>query len=162
MSLVPGPLGGAFLRPLDSWDGYPSARRRFLAMLEENGIRNVIVCTGDIHASGAAELSDDPFTQPDPLAVEIVTPGISSPFPLPSLVGPVLDANPHLRFAEAALRGYVVLDIDPDRVEARWWLLDAVENPAGAQETLAKVLAVADGDPHLQDLTPGSPSGAFV
>jgi hypothetical protein len=38
----------------------------------------------------------------------------------------------------------------------------AVENPAGADETLVKVLAVADGDPHLQDLGPGSPSGAFV
>jgi alkaline phosphatase D len=156
------PLGGTVVRVLDSWDGYPAARRRFLAMLEEEGIRNVVVCTGDIHASGAAELSDDPFTRPDPLAVEIVTPGISSPFPLPSLVDPVLGANPHLRFAEGVRRGYVVLDIDADRVEAQWWLLDAVENPAGADETLAKVLAVAGGDPHLQDLTPGSPSGAFV
>src|SRR5262245_28384306 len=162
MSQLRVPVGGTFFRTLDSWDGYPEARRRFLAMLQEEGISNVVVCTGDIHASGAGELSQDPFSRPDPVAVEFVTPAITSPFGFPGLADAVLAANPHLRFAEGARRGYVVLDIDSDRIEAAWWLLDMVENPAGSPESLVKVLAVADGDPHLQDLTPASPSGAFV
>ncbi len=156
------PLGGAFLRPIDSWDGYPASRQRFLDMLREEGLRNVVVCTGDIHASGAAELSEDPFTSQDPLATEIVTPGITSDFPLPGLVAGVLDANPHLKFAEAASRGYVILDITRARLQAQWYLLDGVEDPSGAIERLAKTLLVADGDPRLLEGMQGSPSGAFV
>ncbi len=156
------PLGGADLRILDSWDGYPGARARLLDAIRESGVGNVVVCTGDIHASGAGEVSEDPFTNPDPIATEIVTPGITSPFPLPALLDPVRQANPHLRYAEGGRRGYVVLDVDAHRVLAQWFLLDRVEEQAGANETLARAFEVRDGDPHLHEVSVSSPGGAFV
>ena len=41
---------------VDQWDGYPAARRRLFDTITDNGIDNVVVLTGDIHAGGAAEL----------------------------------------------------------------------------------------------------------
>lgn len=114
--------------------------------------------TGDIHSSWAMDLPYDPFDaayDPDTgagsLAVELVAPGISSPgFPeqLAGLADGLVQDNPHLKWAELVSRGYVVLDIDHDRVQAAWHLVDTVDVPSDT-EALAGVLAVYAGAPHL-------------
>lgn len=60
------------------------------------------------------------------------------------------------------LHPYHDVDVDMTRMRAEWWLLDQAENPAGAEERMAQVMTVEDGSPRLLDVTPGSPSGAFV
>jgi alkaline phosphatase D len=119
-------------RPLfsDLWDGYDGARRRLYAHLREQGIGNLVVVTGDVHASFASELTEDPRVDYDPMtgaasvAVEFVTPSVTSPglgFDDATLTV-MRNANPHWKFVDVVQHGYVTLDVRPERVQADWWL----------------------------------------
>jgi alkaline phosphatase D len=157
------PLGSATLVNLDAWDGYPGARQRLFELLRDEGAENVVVLTGDVHASGGAELHVDPYTDlSSPLGVELVTPAITSPFPLPGIGALVQAANPHLKFVQTGLRGYMLVDVTAERVSAKWYLLDGVENPDSASEHLEAMLEVDAGTSRLRTVPVGSPSGAFV
>ncbi len=115
----------------DAWDGYPGPRERFYKMLETNAAKNVVVLTGDIHMSFGFELPRDPASpEYDPmtgkgsLGVEIVVPGVTSPgFPdqLANVAKGLVQDNRHLKFADVNQRGYVVLDITPERVQSSWY-----------------------------------------
>lgn len=132
--------GGGIFNP-DQWDGYRGARKRLFEMIEETDPGSVVVLTGDIHSSWAFDLaydpndptSYDPDTQEGSIAVEFVTPAISSPgFPRRAAAGAARQAqlsNPTLRWAELANRGYIVLDIDAERVESAWYHYEDVISP---------------------------------
>lgn len=75
----------------DAWDGYAAERSRLFAHLRDNDITDVVVLTGDIHTTWAAELTEDPFDPtgypiaglelgviPRNLGVEFVTPSVTS------------------------------------------------------------------------------------
>ncbi len=83
---------------LDIWDGYPAEREKILTLIEDEGIDNVVILTGDFHSSFAYDVTKEPvdlnflggfpFYQPSPtydpttgdgsVAVEFATPSISS------------------------------------------------------------------------------------
>ncbi len=165
----PNSEGGGDVVNYDQWNGYESSRGRFFDLLEQGGIDNVIVLTGDIHSSWASDLSRDPNNPAvyDPatgmgsLAVEFVTPAITSPglpLVLASALEGLLTQNPHIHFAEPTLRGYVVVDVTRDRVQGEWYLLDGVEDPAGAVETFTRAYSTADGENRLVEQSkPSSP-----
>ena len=122
---------------VDAWDGYPASRGRVLDFVRAEKIDNLVVLTGDIHSSWAADVPRDQIlgyqasTGAGSLAVEIVTPAISSP-PLFSIEGirervPLLRlAAPHVKYMEGESRGYVLLDITPERVTADWYHVPSV------------------------------------
>lgn len=151
----------------DAWDGYPAARDRLYAMLEANPTKNVVFLTGDIHMSFALDLPRETKGY-DPkagksLAVELVSPGISSPGLPDTLasVGPNLVAdNAYVHFADVYQRGYIVLDVTPERVQAAWYLNVDVQKTE-ATSKLAKVLSVKAATKVLVDDTeapaPGNP-----
>jgi alkaline phosphatase D len=63
----------------DSWDGYPTERAELMTYLKTEAIDNVVVLSGDIHASFAGTIMDDfDAASPTPVACELVAPGISS------------------------------------------------------------------------------------
>lgn len=63
----------------DAWDGFPSEQRELATFLRTNTIRNVVILTGDIHAHFAGVVMDDfAATTPNPVAVELITAGVSS------------------------------------------------------------------------------------
>lgn len=141
---------------MDQWDGYSSARDRLFDMLEGRD-EDVVVLTGDIHSSWAWELARDPWAADydparDNLGVEFVVPGISSPgFPEGSedVLGKVIDdSNPHLKWRNLEQRGYMLLDVAPERVQADWFLLDGVEKGQG-QSSFAKGFTTRRGDARL-------------
>jgi alkaline phosphatase D len=150
----------------DSWDGYPAARARVLEQLRREAIRDGVVISGDIHSSWALEVGDDPWV-PDapaaaPLLVEFVTPAISSPGPVPAERAPELEReflarHPHLRWVELQTRGYVTLDIRPERIQADWWFMDTVDERR-PDERFAKGFVVERGDPRLHEVSRPSPS----
>ncbi len=142
-------LGGGPINA-DQWDGYTAARERLFGMIEEKD-ENVVVLTGDIHTSWAFDLTRDPLNpdydpDTDNVAVEFVVPGVSSPG-LPGMSSETImqalyDENPHLRFANLAQRGYMILNVNRDRVQGDWYLLDGVEKPTqGNQEWAAGWIA---------------------
>ncbi|MEM6789622.1 MAG: alkaline phosphatase D family protein [Myxococcota bacterium] len=146
----------------DQWDGYPAARARVFDHLEGEGIDDVVVLTGDIHTSWGLDLARDPLdpatydpaTGDGSLAVEFVAPGISSPGFPPALAGVAegLQAdNPHMKYVDVTLRGYVVLDIDRERVQGAWYHIDTVETRSDV-EMLGVVLETARGTNHLVEV----------
>ncbi len=149
----------------DAWDGYPAARTRFFDLLEQAQVPDVVVLTGDIHSSWAMDLTRDPtdLVAYDPatgkgsLAVELVTPAISSPGLPEILAEPLakeLMANRHLKWAEVSRRGYVRLEIDRAKVRATFFHLDDehIIAPAPATPVQAVQLEVALGTSRLVKL----------
>lgn len=45
---------------LDFWDGYPAERTQLLSFIKSNNISNVVILTGDVHASFAYDIADKP------------------------------------------------------------------------------------------------------
>lgn len=143
------PPGIPVQRP-DVWDGYPAERSRVLDVIDQDKISNVVVLTGDIHSSWALDVPRMPWgpgykaaTGGGSLAVELVTPAISSP-PLFASASQRDAANmlrplaPHLKYLEGEHRGYVLMDVTRDRVQADWYHVPSVDQRA-AQE--AKVVS---------------------
>ncbi len=79
----------------DAWDGYPAERSRLYRHLRDNDLTDLVVLTGDIHTTWAAELTEKPFLSDvgdplyydptgltglgvRPLGVEFVCPSITS------------------------------------------------------------------------------------
>jgi alkaline phosphatase D len=130
--------GGTIFNP-DQWDGYGPARQRVFDLLRDEQLRNVVVLSGDIHSSGVAELTEDPNNPEayDPqtgagaLAVEFVTPGVTSPaFPPGSnetLLPLILTENPHIKYADIERRGYLTLEVTTESVSAYWYHFADIE-----------------------------------
>jgi alkaline phosphatase D len=88
----------------DAWDGYPTERAELMGFLKDQSIKNLVVLSGDIHASFAGTIMDDfDAATPTPLACELVAAGISSN----SLFSFFESAT---RTAPAALRGIITVD----------------------------------------------------
>jgi len=150
----------------DAWDGYPAARARFFDLLEANQSTNVVVLTGDIHSSWGMDLTRDPTNAAayDPatgqgaLAVELVTPGISSPGLPEGLSAGVLNLvaeNRHLKFADVYRRGFIVLDVDRARVQASYFHFEEAQviSPDPATPVQRAQLEVRAGTPRLINVT---------
>jgi len=119
----------------DTWDGYDAARQRFLNELDSNAASAVIL-TGDIHTSIAGDVTAAGGKRPT--AVELVTTSISSPgfdAYLPprepgGLARAFRETNPALHWFETRKRGWLRVDLTPERVEARWRHVDWVDQRA--------------------------------
>jgi alkaline phosphatase D len=154
-------LQPGMLANLDQWHGYPAARRRFLDSLAAMNRPNVVILTGDLHSSWANELAVDPLdpAQYDPatgrgaVAVEFVTPGITSPG-LPPFLFPVVESarpfNPHLRWFDLAQQGYMILDVTPERTQAAWFLYASIKMPTATPEQFAGAWSVKSGSTRLE------------
>jgi alkaline phosphatase D len=132
----------------DVWDGYPAARSRILDLLSSEKIGDVAILTGDLHSSWAFDVPHDPWrgydaqTGAGSLAVEFVTPAISSP---PFFSDPALRDQaallrlfaPHLKFLEGESRGYVHLDLTRERLRADWYFVPNVTERSAAESKAA-------------------------
>jgi alkaline phosphatase D len=141
----------------DSWDGYRAARRRVFDAAAEAGVRHLVVFTGDVHSSWAYDLAPDPFdaAKYDPttgrgaVGTEIVTPAVTSPTSLTAeQLTALRAARPHLKFVDAPQRGYVVVEITPERLQAEWWLVPTITERV-ADETRAIRLVSEAAAPRL-------------
>jgi alkaline phosphatase D len=120
---------------LDSWDGYPAARRRLLqAALEVEA--NLVVLSGDSHNAWAFDLDLDGRPAGIELAGQSVTsPGYETDL---SLVRPeeiaraTIARNPALKWADTSRRGYATLALTPDRATTEWLFLDTIRQRSTA------------------------------
>lgn len=160
-------IGGGILNG-DQWDGYGPCRSRLFDVIENDGIDNVVVLTGDIHTSWAMDVCRDPN---DPLeynpsagvgalAVEFVTPSVTSGAlagVTPAILDILYDSNPHIRWADLSRKGYVVVDVTPERVQGAWFLLDSVEETTFT-ESFARAYSTQSGVSILvEDAAPAEP-----
>ncbi|MGH9255932.1 MAG: alkaline phosphatase D family protein [Vicinamibacterales bacterium] len=132
----------------DTWDGYQAARDRVLDCLATERVRDVAILSGDLHSSWALDVARDPWRQYQPstgegsLAVELLAPAISSPplFANASMRdrAPLLRTFlPHLKFLDGDSRGYVLIDITPQRLQAEWYFVPTVLEHTAAETRAA-------------------------
>ncbi len=131
----------------DTWDGYQAARERVVDFLVSEKMRDIAILSGDIHSSWAFDVPRNPwdgYTARDgmgSLAVEFVTPAVSSPPLFADAATRERMATfryllPHLKYLEGESRGYVHLDITPARLQADWYHVPGVMERS-ARETKA-------------------------
>jgi alkaline phosphatase D len=147
-----GPLPTYF--NTDDWTGYPAARQRLLQLLGDLSNKDTVVLTGDVHSSWAMNLvldasKYDAATGRGAVAVEFIAPGITSPgtdrASAESLQPMLLDV-PHVKYVNLWQRGYMLLDVNTERVHADWYLFDAIEDPDYAVEMFAAACATYAGE----------------
>jgi alkaline phosphatase D len=138
----PGKSGMQFWT--DGWDGYPRARARLLESLAKSGAANPVVLGGDLHANYVADIPARPDDPASPvLAAEFCGTSISSLGPDARTVAAIREANPHIRFADGSKRGYVLIDVDRDRLVGRLRVLDSVTRDDAAISTAAAFTVLA-------------------
>jgi alkaline phosphatase D len=62
-----------FANPYDAWEGYGAERSEILNFIRDNGIKNVIFLTTDLHLNLMNEVFVDRFSDPSPIASEVIT-----------------------------------------------------------------------------------------
>ncbi|MCA9696570.1 MAG: alkaline phosphatase D family protein, partial [Myxococcales bacterium] len=147
----------------DPWDGYDAARRRLLGHIKDNGIRDVVVLTGDIHSSFVNELVPNPYIDYDSdtgtgaIAVEFVTPGITSPgLSLDqATIDLLLSRNPQMRWLDVLKKGYLVIDVDTQRIHGDYFHYTAAQvgNPEFTGSSFAAAWAVTSGTPRMNEVS---------
>ena len=134
----------------DAWDGYPVARQRIIDHLAEARIRNPMIITGDWHSTFVNDIKAD-FSKPNSatVATEFVGTSISSngdgiiygPY-----YGPMVPANPHIKFFDGDRRGYVRCLVDRELWRTDLRMVSTVSRSDAPVETLAS-FAVDNGRP---------------
>ena len=158
---APLSLPGTTTMSTDTWEGYRPARARFFDAITGLQLANAVVLTGDVHSSWGYDIAANPFDGYDAatgrgtIAVEIVTPSVTSPNGFGATPDEVVKRaqkyraeRPHLRYVDGALRGYVVVDVTRERLQADWFYVPTVAERSTV-ETFGKGLVSAAGQPHL-------------
>ena len=114
---------------MDSWGGYPAARRRFLQSVEAAGAE-LIVISGDSHNGWAFDLKQDGRAMGVEFAGHAVTsPGYESGVRTdPATVAAALiAASPELKWCDTSRRGYMALTLTPDSARNDWLFVDTIQ-----------------------------------
>ena len=131
----------------DQWDGYTADRRELFAHLRDQGIRDTVFLTGDIHSAWACDLPVDAGTYPasQTIGVELVCTSVTSNN-LDDITGSpprttsiaveeaVKASNRHIKHLNFDDHGYSVLDVTPARVQMDYYVIaDRTERDSGAR-----------------------------
>ena len=113
----------AYILNGDQWDGYPAERKRVFDYIMQQRIRDVVFITGDIHSSWANDLPHpdstyNAVTHSGSVATELVATSVtSSAGSLAQFQSNIQTYNPHIRYVDLNLRGYLLLDINKQRTQ---------------------------------------------
>ncbi|MEV5429159.1 alkaline phosphatase D family protein [Streptomyces sp. NPDC052701] len=136
----------------DAWDGYQVERNRFLERFRS--VRNPVVLSGDRHLTMISDLKAD-FADPgsDVVGAEFVGTSISSNGDQDQAAfrrewEPRMPDNPHWKLIDAH-RGYHLLDVRHDGIDAQVRIVDTVRQPQATAGTLAR-LRVEAGRPGVE------------
>lgn len=141
--------GHGALMNMDTWEGYHVPRQRLLKHIADRHLSNVVVLSGDEHQNFVGDLKLDFRSDAAPVvATELVATSISSGgdgADKRPRHDEILRANPHMRFMNDQ-RGYLICDVTPDLLTARFRVMDKVSAPGGAISTRA-TFAIEPGKP---------------
>ncbi|KZV99770.1 hypothetical protein EXIGLDRAFT_762419 [Exidia glandulosa HHB12029] len=127
---------------LDAWDGYKQNRQRILEHIHDNAIDNVVILAGDSHANWVSDLSfpNDTTTYnfatgEGALGVEFAGTAVTSSSSFGSNIAPaaanvksaaLLAANPELQWSEGSFRGFFVLSVGADSLNATYYAMNNI------------------------------------
>lgn len=164
------PLEVPFVGPVntDQWDGYRAERERVYDSILTQNIDNVVVLTGDIHSFWANDLPLDNYnstTGDNSIGVEFVVAGVTSTNNIVTFGQQVITlANPHIKYVNLTENGYIVLDLNQQRTQANFVLIDDISTPNTYGESNGGNYYVLDQEGHLRDTTAAGnpPSSAMA
>jgi alkaline phosphatase D len=103
-----------------------------------------VVLGGDVHTNYVADVHAQPGDPASPVvAAEFCGTSITSQGGGRKLVESIREANPHIHFADGSKRGYVLLDLARERLEARLRVVDSVASRDAAVSTDATFTVLA-------------------
>ncbi|MBK9449490.1 MAG: alkaline phosphatase D family protein [Bacteroidetes bacterium] len=157
-----------------AWDGYNGERVRLLNHLDQNGIDNNVILSGDIHTSFLCDLpidygSYDDQTGAGSVAVEFLPTSITrgnfdeqgvTGFLAQLVQGAIALANAHHVYSELTSHGYGILDIRPDVVTAEYWYSPILQ--ASNSESFATGYECRTGENHWRRAALSNPTTVLV
>ncbi len=77
------------------------------------------------------------------------------------IAGAIRFYNPHFKYVNLTRRGYMLIDVNPNRVVGEWWFVDTVTAPS-TNEAFATAFQVETGTNRLSPAsqTPARPGAA--
>jgi alkaline phosphatase D len=147
---------------LDNWDGYRVQRRRLLDHFGSGRVANPVVLTGDRHCTWVSDLRtdfDDPSTPvvgAELTGTSITSGGNPDTAAFHATYDPIMAESPHWRYIDNQ-RGYVLCDVDRDRMLSRLRVVDTVWAAEAGVRTAAEFVVEA-GRPGIADVT-AEPAG---
>jgi alkaline phosphatase D len=153
----------------DSWDGYRAGRERVFDMVEQLKVENFAVLTGDVHSSWAFDLPRRPFDNYDPktgrgsAGIEFAGTSVTSSSAVGA--GPdgekqlaeLRDARPHLHYVDGRYRGYYIVDVTHERLQADYFAVKTIEQRT-RDERFVKGFAAPTGQMHLTEQQSPAPA----
>ena len=132
----------------DQWDGYTDDRQEVLSHILDQGVRDAVFLTGDIHSAWACDVPTDPATYPlvdTSVAVEFVCTSVTSnnlkditgtPRRTTSVLveSAIKTVNRHVKYLNFDDHGYSVFDVTPTRAQMDYYVIGDRKDPlAGSQ-----------------------------
>ncbi|GIU66389.1 alkaline phosphatase D family protein [Candidatus Phycosocius spiralis] len=105
----------------DGWSGYEPARQKIIdLMVRRRREVSSVVIGGDMHGFWASDVKQD-YSRPesDTVAVEFVGGSITSQSFNYERWNRLFPDNPHLKWQDDRVRGYGLIDVDPQRMDVR-------------------------------------------
>ncbi|MEZ5710348.1 MAG: alkaline phosphatase D family protein [Blastomonas sp.] len=114
---------------MDAWDGYPVARNRALTMAQQ-AEANLVVLSGDSHNGWAFDLDANGAAAGVEFAGQSVTsPGLEGYVRTKAadeVAAALVATNPQLRWTDTSHRGYLTVQLTPERATASWHKLRTI------------------------------------
>jgi alkaline phosphatase D len=146
----------------DSWDGYRATRDHVFDLVERLKVDSFAVFTGDVHSAWAYDLPRRPFDAYDPgtgrgsVGLEFACTSVTSNSNLGA--GPdgekqlaaIKAARPHLHYVDGRYRGYYLVDLTRERVQADFYVMKTILDRT-AEERFVKGFAAPAGQMHLTE-----------
>jgi len=132
--MLPGKDNRQFL---DSWGGYPAARKRFVDSIARHAPNRSVVITGDNHANWVNDIHA-PVPNGKVVTTEFVGTSISSGGNGAEHATYITEAayaeNPNVKWQNSR-RGYVVCEVAPDTFRAQFKTVEYVDKPGAPIQT---------------------------
>lgn len=121
----------------DQWDGYNYERNIIQNHILNNNINDVVILTGDIHTSWCNDVPGPNYndnTGAGSVCVEFVGTSITSAnSPLPVGQNIIKSLNPHMKYINLTDKGYFILDVKKNRVQADYRYVSTVTQLGGTE-----------------------------
>jgi alkaline phosphatase D len=137
---TPGPVATF---DFDNWDGYRVQRRRLLSQAGAAGVQNLVVLTGDRHATWICDLKPDfddpasPVVGAELTGTSISSGGNPDVAAFHRTYDPIKADSPHWKFVDNQ-RGYLLCDADRHRLSTQLRAVSTVTAPGGTVATYAR------------------------
>lgn len=134
----------------DGWDGYSAARSRLTDALQKHQVENPVILGGDVHENWVGYVKSNYAQTPEaqnskPIGVEFCGTSVTSPAGSSAVEKTTerLVENPHFIYADAASRGYGLIDFTPNELHTTLRVVEDARLPISKVATMAQFVVQA-------------------